>query len=542
MADTRIHGTIRKQVGKLFQEVERAALQPLPVERFPFFHEGKRIVHRDGHVEVAKAYYSVPPEYLGHTLWVRWDLRLVRIFNGRMEQIAVHVRQEPGRFSTQDRHIAAEKRSGVERGAVYLLGRVRLDRRTRRPLGRKHAANPGNRGCSGLARAVGSGQAARRGGHRAGLPSGLLPRGLAAADHPPTAQARRPRARDLRLPRRASDHSFLERLREAGGHVVRAAVDARFSECRVSFFFFPFHPTGVFVMNESLSSALRKLRLSGLAQTLEVRLQEAASHNLSHAEFLELILQDELTVRQERLIDRRVKAAGFRELKPLTDFEWSFNPSIKKKQVYDLACCRFIRERRDVLWMGPPGVGKSFLVQALAYEAIKQGFVVLYRSIFDVVRDFLHDEAFGGEERVLAKYLKPDLLIVDDMGMKQLPKRSGEYLFEIIMRRYETRCTMMTSNRPLEDWGKLIGDVPSATAILDRFLHHAEIITITGRSYRLRNQGGQEDEPKDNGQTNQGRKTIPKGLRRIPFCGVAGYLSAPQSTVTLPNMNPTGWF
>jgi len=256
-------------------------------------------------------------------------------------------------------------------------------------------------------------------------------------------------------------------------------------------------------MNESLSSALRKLRLSGLSQTLEVRLQEAASHNLSHAEFFELILQDELTVRQQRLIDRRVKAAGFRELKPLTDFEWSFNPTIKKKQIYDLACCRFIREHRDVLWMGPPGVGKSFLVQALAYEAIKQGFVVLYRSIFDVVRDFLHDEAFGGEERVLAKYLKPDLLIVDDMGMKQLPKRSGEYLFEIIMRRYETRSTMMTSNRPLPDWGKLIGDIPSATAILDRFLHHAEIITITGRSYRLRNQGRPEEEPKDNGQTSK---------------------------------------
>ena len=124
VADTRIHGTIRKQVGKLFEEVERGALQPLPLERFPFFHEGQRIVHRDGHVEVAKAYYSVPPEYLGHTLWVRWDLRLVRIFNSRMEQIAVHVRQEPGRFSTQDRHIASEKRSGVERGAVWYLSRV----------------------------------------------------------------------------------------------------------------------------------------------------------------------------------------------------------------------------------------------------------------------------------------------------------------------------------------------------------------------------------------------------------------------------------
>jgi DNA replication protein DnaC len=273
---------------------------------------------------------------------------------------------------------------------------------------------------------------------------------------------------------------------------------------------------GVIAMNESLSSALRKLRLSGLVQTLEVRLQEAASHHLSHLEFLELILQDELAVRGERLIERRVKAAGFRELKPLTDFEWSFNPSIKKKQVYDLACCRFIRERRDVLWMGPPGVGKSFLVQALAYEAIKQGFVVLYRSIFDVVRDFLHDETLGGEERVLAKYLKPDLLIVDDMGMKQLPKRSGEYLFEIIMRRYETRSTMMTSNRPLEDWGKLIGDVPSATAILDRFLHHAEIVTITGRSYRLRNHGGQAEEPKGNAQASKEGKRPRKDFAEAP--------------------------
>ena len=242
-------------------------------------------------------------------------------------------------------------------------------------------------------------------------------------------------------------------------------------------------------MKDTLVKTLKQLRLSGLLQSLEVRLQEAATHGLTHAEFLELILQDELAVRSDRLVERRVKAAAFRELKSLEDFEWSFNPSLKKKQIFDLATCRFIRERRDVLLLGPPGVGKSFLIQALGYQAIKAGFLVLYNSIFDVVRDFLHDEALGSENKILSKYLKPDLLIIDDMGMKQLPKRSGEYLFEIIMRRYETRSTIMTSNRPLEDWGKLIGDVPSATAILDRFLHHAEIIQITGKSYRLRNEG-----------------------------------------------------
>ncbi len=247
-------------------------------------------------------------------------------------------------------------------------------------------------------------------------------------------------------------------------------------------------------MNESLRGALKQLRLSGLLESLEVRLHEAAGNGLDHAEFLELILQDELLVRADRQLQRRVKAAQFRELKTLEEFDWSFNPSIKKKQIFDLAGCRFVREARDVPLIGPPGVGKSFLAQAIGYQALKAGFLVLYRSILDVVRDFLHDEALGGEDKVLARYLKPDLLLIDDMGMKQLPKRSGEYLFEIIMRRYETRSTLMTSNRPLEDWGKLIGDVPSATAILDRFLHHAEVVQIAGKSYRLRHQAQKDKE------------------------------------------------
>ena len=206
-------------------------------------------------------------------------------------------------------------------------------------------------------------------------------------------------------------------------------------------------------MNERLLSVLRQLRLSGLAQTLDVRLQEAAGHQLNHAEFLELILQDELLVRQERQITRRVNAALFREVKPLDHFNWSFNPSIQKKQIFDLATCRFIREARDVLFLGPPGVGKSFLAQALGYQAIKQGHLVLYRSIFDVVRDFLHEEALS-DDKVLARYLKPDLLIVDDMGMKQLPKRSGEYLFEIIMRRYETPQHHDDQQSPVGGLGK----------------------------------------------------------------------------------------
>src|ERR1700722_448589 len=258
-------------------------------------------------------------------------------------------------------------------------------------------------------------------------------------------------------------------------------------------------------MRPSLMQTLKQLRLSGLATSLDVRLSEATGNRLDHAEFLELILQDELNVRSSRQIGRRVKAAMFRETKNLDEFDFSFNTSIKRKQVHDLAAGQFIRDKRDVLLLGPPGVGKSFLVQAIGHQAIKSGFVVLYRSIFDLARDFLGEDDLGAQDKTLARYLKPDLLIIDDMGMKQLPRRSGECLLEIVMRRHENRSTMMTSNRPLEDWAKLIGDVPAATAILDRFLQHATIINITGKSYRLRHGGNAE------AKANRGRRSTADG-------------------------------
>jgi DNA replication protein DnaC len=152
-------------------------------------------------------------------------------------------------------------------------------------------------------------------------------------------------------------------------------------------------------MTHPLKEACRKLRLSGLAASLDLRLAEASSNQLPHVQFLELLLQDELNVRAQRQLERRKKLAGFRDLKPLEDFDWSFNPSIKRSQIFDLATGQFIRQHRDILLLGPPGVGKSCLAQGLGHAAIRAGFLVLYCSVFDLVREMQADHSPAEAQR-----------------------------------------------------------------------------------------------------------------------------------------------
>lgn len=238
-------------------------------------------------------------------------------------------------------------------------------------------------------------------------------------------------------------------------------------------------------MNPQLATQLRHLRLSGMVQAMPVRLEQARSGGLDHLEFLELLVQDELARRADRLFARRLKQAHIIEVKELSDFDWSFNQKLPRHQLCELATGRFVAERADVLLIGPPGVGKSHAVTAMTIGAIRAGYRACVRTVFDLVHDFAEAEATGERRDFVQKLSRVDLLVLEDFGMKTLPPHAAEDLLEIFVRRHEKASTIVTTNRPTEDWAKFLGDVPATTAILDRFLAHADILQMQGKSYRL---------------------------------------------------------
>jgi DNA replication protein DnaC len=236
-----------------------------------------------------------------------------------------------------------------------------------------------------------------------------------------------------------------------------------------------------------LQRSLRHLRLGGMAAVLETRLRQAQAEPMAPIDLLSCLVSDELTRRTDRLLERRRKQAGFRDTNSTLDaFDFNFNPKMNRSLVFDLATGTFIQRREDALFLGPGGTGKSHLAQAIGLAAIQQGHKVLYRETHILLEELADAALDGTRKQYMATVSAVPLLIIDDFGMRKLPTSAAEDLLEIVMRRYERASTILTSNRPVDDWGKLLGDTAAVGSMLDRLLHHGHVLKCGPKSWRTK--------------------------------------------------------
>jgi DNA replication protein DnaC len=235
---------------------------------------------------------------------------------------------------------------------------------------------------------------------------------------------------------------------------------------------------------DELIPILKKLRMSGVLQSLEARTRQAVDDDVSHAEFLYLLLHDEVERREAKQLSLRLKRASFEHQKTIEDFDFVFNPNVPKSKILDLATCAFVDKRENVLLVGQTGVGKSHIAQALGHRACMAGHFVFYTSAHQMLAQLRASRADHSYDRKLLRYTKPDLLIVDDLGLRPLQHDEPMDLYDVISQRYERGSIILTSNRSIEEWPPLFHDELLAGAAMDRLLHHGHVVEITGDSYR----------------------------------------------------------
>lgn len=238
---------------------------------------------------------------------------------------------------------------------------------------------------------------------------------------------------------------------------------------------------------ERLKGHMERLKLTHSLSVMESVAEEAAGEKVSYLDFLEKLLEQEVAEKYQRNVRLKTQWARFPFVKGLSDFDFTFQPSVDKRKVKDLAACRFIEDGRNIIFLGPPGVGKTHLAVALGMEAIAQGYPVLFTTVADLMTALgkAHDENRLAE-KMKKTYLKPKLLILDEIGYLPLDPLQANFLFQLVSQRYEKGSVILTSNKSYGDWGSIFKDNVIASAILDRLLHHSHTINIKGESYRLR--------------------------------------------------------